>query len=181
MGAWEETMFAIFDDLEQQAEGLALAQRDASVAELTVAEYAQISMAARVHASLGREVRVRLIGGLVIAGRLARAGEDWMMVVDAGSENIIDRRAVVAMSGLSARAASEETWGVVDRLSLRTLLRRLAAGACDCAVQFIDGQSIEGRVGRVGRDFLELHVGDGRDRTRQVVPLTCVAVLRERG
>ena len=177
---WEETMFAMFDDLEQQAEGLALAERDAAVAELTIAEYAQISLASRLHASLGREVRVRLSGGLVITGRLARVGEDWMMVVEGSAESIIDRRAVVAVSGLSARAASEETWGVVDRLTLRALLRRLAAGASICAVQFVDGQSLEGRVGRVGRDFLELHVGDGRDRTRQVVPLASVAVLRGR-
>ena len=33
-------MFDLFDDLEQQAEGLALTERDAAVAELGRAEYA---------------------------------------------------------------------------------------------------------------------------------------------
>lgn len=178
---WEETMFAMFDDLEQQAEGLALVERDAEIAELTVAEYAQLSLASRLHASLDREVRVRLVGGQVIAGRLARVGDDWVMVVEGGTENVIRRGAVISFAGLSSRADSEETWGVLDRLTLRALLRRLAVTASTCAVQFLDGQSVEGRVGRVGRDFLELRVGDGGDRTRQVVPLGSVAVLRGRG
>lgn len=178
---WEETMFAMFDDLEQQAEGLALADRAAEVAELAVAEYAQLSLASRLHASLERQVRVRLVGGMVVGGRLVRVGEDWLMVADDTMEHVIRREAVLALSGLSARAVKEETWGVVDRLSLRALLRRLAASASTCAVQFLDGQSLEGRVGRVGRDFLELQVGEGHDRVRQVLPLASVAVLRGRG
>ena len=54
---WEETMFAMFDDLEQQAEGLHLTGRDADVAELTMAEYSRISLGARLHASLGLELQ----------------------------------------------------------------------------------------------------------------------------
>ncbi len=178
---WEETMFAMFDDLEQQAEGLALAERQAEVAELTIAEYAQVSLASRLHASLGRELRVRLVGGVVLAGRLARVGEDWMMVVEGTTEHVVRNAAVVALSGLSPRAASEQTWRAIDRLSLRALLRRLAVGASTCAVQFLDAAVLEGRVGRVGRDFFEIYVGEGRDRVTQVVPLRTVAVLRGRG
>ena len=60
---WEESMFAVFDDLEQQAEGLHLTERDADVADLSLAEYSRISLGARLHASLGLELRVRLVGG----------------------------------------------------------------------------------------------------------------------
>ena len=67
-------MFAVFDDLEQQAAGLHLVERDAEVADLTVAEYSRISLGARLHASLGLELRVRLLGGHQLSGRLARVG-----------------------------------------------------------------------------------------------------------
>ena len=39
--SWEESMFAVFDDLEQQAAGLHLAERDAEVADLSLAEYSR--------------------------------------------------------------------------------------------------------------------------------------------
>ena len=45
--SWHESMFAVFDDLEQQAEGLHLAERDAEVADLTLAEYTRVTLAAR--------------------------------------------------------------------------------------------------------------------------------------
>ena len=65
-------MFAVFDDLEQQAAGLHLVERDAEVADLTVAEYSRVSLGARLHASLGDELRLRLVGGHVVSGRLAQ-------------------------------------------------------------------------------------------------------------
>ena len=124
---WEESMFAVFDDLEQQAEGLQLAERDAEVADLTVAEYSRVSLAARLHASLGLDLRVRLVGGHVIAGRLARLGEAgccWSTGPPSGS---CAPRASLSVAGLSARADNEDTWPVIDRLTLRAVLRQIAS------------------------------------------------------
>jgi hypothetical protein len=177
---WEESMFAVFDDLEQQAEGLHLAERDAEVADLTVAEYSRISLAARLHASLGLDVRVRLIGGHVIAGRLSRMGDGWVLLVDRSAEWIVRCEGVLSVAGLSTRADNEDTWPVIDRLTLRAVLRRIATSGEGCQVLFVDDQQVEGRVGRVGRDFFELVVGEGADRVGQVVPLTSVAALQER-
>ena len=76
---WEERLLALFDDLEQQAEGLALSARDAEVAELGRAEYAQVDLASRLHGSVGRRV------GLVVEGLgrldavLARVGAEWCL------------------------------------------------------------------------------------------------------
>ncbi len=56
--SWEASMVALFEDLEQQAAGLRLAERDAEVAELTLAEYSRISLGARLHASLGHDLRL---------------------------------------------------------------------------------------------------------------------------
>jgi hypothetical protein len=179
--SWEHSVFAMFDDLEQQAEGLALAERDLEVADMSQAEYAQITFGARLHASVGRQVRVRLLGGRVVPGRLCRLGEDWLMLVDGGQEWIVRTAAVLSVGGLSLRAQSEQTWSVVDRLSLRAVCRRLSADAAQCAAHFGDDSTVEGRVARVGKDFVELHVGEGSERAVHVVPFANLAALQGRG
>src|SRR6478609_5267931 len=118
---WEESMFAVFEDLEQQAEGLQLIERDAEVADLTVAEYSRVSLASRLHASLGADLRVRLLGGRVVGGRLARLGEDWFLLVDGSGEWVVRHQGVATVDGLSGKAHSEDTWSVVDRLTLRAV------------------------------------------------------------
>ena len=162
--SWEESMFAVFDDLEQQAEGLHLVERDAEVADLTVAEYSRVSLAARLHASLGRRpagAAARRSPGRRPAGPArARTGCCSSTARRSGS---CATRGGRPSSGLSTQADSEDTWSVVDRLTLRAVLRRLAAAGEACLVHFCDDQQVEGRVGRVGRDFFELHVGEGAD------------------
>ena len=61
--SWEESMFAVFDDLEQQAQGLHLVERDAEVADLTARRVLPGQPRLTLHASLGDELRVRLLGG----------------------------------------------------------------------------------------------------------------------
>lgn len=177
---WEESMFAVFDDLEQQAAGLHLSERDAEVADLTLAEYSRIRLASRLHASLDRELRVRLIGGHQVQGRLARLGEDWLLLVGPSSEWIVRHQGVVAFDGLSARAEAEETWSVLDRLSLRAVLRALAGTNEPCLVHCVDDHRVEGRIGRVGHDFFELVAGEAQERTVQVLPVASVSALRGR-
>ena len=171
-------MSAVFDDLEQQAEGLHLMERDAEVADLTLAEYATVTLASRLHASIGHGLRIRLRGGRVLNGRLARLGTDWLLLDDGVSEWVVPHQGLVGVGGLSTKADSEETWSVVDRLSLRAVLRGLATGADRCQVHLCDDQTVEGRVGRVGRDFFELQVGDGGDGAVQAVPLAAVSALQ---
>ena len=173
-------MFGVFDDLEQQAEGLHLVERDAEVASLSVAEYSRITVGARLHASLGRDLRVRLVGGRSVSGRLSRVGEDWMLLVGGCSQWIVRYDGTALLTGLSDRADSEETWSVMDRLTLRAVLRRLSGVSEPCVVHFVDEHQVEGRVARIGRDFFELYVGEGPDRTVQVVPVSSVAALQGR-
>ena len=177
---WEDSMFAVFDDLEQQAQGLHLVERDAEVADLAVAEYAGVSLASRLHASLGQDLRVRLLGGRVVGGRLARLGADWFLLVDGSSEWVVRHDGLVTLSGLSPRAHSEDTWSVVDRLTLRAVLRRLASTNEPCVVHFCDDQQLDGRIGRVGQDFFELSVGEPSNSHVRAVPNAAVAALQGR-
>lgn len=179
---WEDALFKLFEDLEQQAAGLHLAERDAEVAELSVAEYAQVTLASRVHASVGQQVRVQLLGGRRATGRLARAGQDWMLLVGGQHEAVVRTAAVRTLNGLSPRADPEQAWSVVDRLSLRALLRRLADQGGLLRIDLVDGGHLEGRLGRVGHDFLELRMGEpGSGATARevgVLPFEAVAVLQ---
>ncbi len=87
---------------------------------------------------------------------------------------------IATVSGLAHRADHEETWSVMDRLTLRTVLRGLSGVQEHCLVRFVDGNQVEGRVGRVGSDFFELHVGEGQDASVQVVPVAPVAAFQGR-
>ena len=63
---WEERLLAVFDDLEQQAEGLALEARDAEVAELGRAEYAAVDVAARLHGAVASRLRASEVAARTI-------------------------------------------------------------------------------------------------------------------
>jgi hypothetical protein len=177
--SWEASMFALFEDLEQQAAGLQLVERDLEVADLTMAEYSRITLAERLHASLDHDLRVRLVGGRQISGRLARVGADWLLLVDGTAEWIVRTGGVVSIAGLSPRSDNEETWSVIDRLSLQALLRRLSADSAACAVHLVDDQQLQGSIGRVGKDFVEVHAGEGAGRRLQVVQVETVTALQE--
>lgn len=171
-------MAGVFDDLEQQAQGLHLLERDAEVAELTTAEYAEVPLAGRLHASVGRDLRVHLRGGELVSGRLARVGGDWFLLVDSAAEWIVCRSGVTLVAGLSDRTVREAAWSAVDRLSVRAVLRRLAEGSGRCTVHLVDGRRTDGRVGRVGADFFELHAGEGWGERVLAVETSAVAALR---
>src|SRR5688500_17783971 len=59
---WEEQLFAYLDDLEQQAEGVFGIERDLEVAERAAAEYAAVTAASRLMASVDRQVTVQVRG-----------------------------------------------------------------------------------------------------------------------
>src|SRR4051812_50200772 len=77
---WRDRLGDVLDDLEQQAEGLALAARDAEVAEQSRAEYARVDLAARLHGSLGRQLRLGVAGVAALEGILSGVGAGWLLV-----------------------------------------------------------------------------------------------------
>ena len=169
-------MLALFDDLEQQAEGLQLAERDAQVAELGQGEYAELPWAARLHGSTGRPVRVRLLGGRVLEGDLQRVGADFFVLAGPRVDWVVCGDAVAAVAGLADRAVDERARSVLARLTVRSMLRRLAESHAECLVLLRDDTQLAGRLGRVGRDFVELRAGGERV---DVVPLGALAAVQE--
>lgn len=177
---WERALLGLFDDLEQQAEGLALAARDADVAELARAEYAEIDLASRLHASTGQEVELQLLGAGPVRGRLARVGEGWCLVAPPGSagrpgvETVVALPALVGARGLAGGARPESLRGVVARLRIGSVLRRLAEDGARVAVVRTDGERRQGALARVGADFVEI-ADEGR---LELVPFAVLAAVR---
>jgi hypothetical protein len=173
---WERRLFDLFEDLEQQADGLSRAGRDAEVAELAVAGYAEVDLAARVHASVGSEVELWLAGGEIVRGRLARAGADWCLLhaPAPAREHLVRIAALAVARGLSSRAVPEPARRVTARLGWGSVLRSVAEERRAVHVLGVDGRQRHGVVQRVGADFFEL----AGENDSWVLPFGAVAALR---
>ncbi len=175
----DDSLFAVFDDLEQQAAGLHLAERDAEVGELALGEYAQVSLLARLHGAGSSTLRLRLCTGEFLRGRIRRVGADWLQVDDEhGASWLVPVAAVLTAAGLGERAVSEEALPITARLSMRSALRTLAAARRECVVELLSGDRVEGTLARVGQDFVEVRGLDGGGV--EVVPLRALVTVRER-
>ena len=173
---WEEELFALFDDLEGQAEALYDAERQAELADRSRAEYQQVTLAARLMASVGAPIGLDVLGIGLIDGTLDRVAAGWCLLSGAGQDWIVRLDAVAAVHGASERAVPEVAWSPLTRLGLGGALRRIADAGDRCVVHLVDGRRHDGHVRRVGADFAELVVGE--DRLVLVVFAVVAAVQR---
>jgi hypothetical protein len=160
--AWEDELFALLDDLEQQAEALYDAERDAELADRSRAEYQQVTLASRLMASVGFEVRLEVAGVGQVAGVLDRVATGWCLVSGGPQDWVVRLDAVTAVHGTSERSVPEIAWSPVSRLGLGSALRRVADAGERCVLHLLDGRSHEAVLRRVGADFVEATVGEGR-------------------
>lgn len=173
---WEDRLLALFDDLEQQAEGLALAERDAEVAERGRAEYAQVDLAGRLQASVGTRLVLGVAGVGSLEGSLRRVGRDWCLVEAGSQEWLVRLSALSNVRGLSVRAVPEPARPVASRLGLGSALRRVAEDRREVVLHRADGTPMRGGVLRVGADFVELAGSAGA--TVDVVAFEHLAAVR---
>ena len=177
----ERSILALLDDLEQQAQGAALLERDLEVADRSRSEFARVGLASRVHALDGRWVRLRLLGGLRLDGAVLRTGVDWLLLGEqSGREWVVRSEALAAVHGAPTRSVSDQALGVVRRLSLGSVLRGLAEADGACLLHLVDGARLEGRLGRIGADFVEARLlpalGEGHD----LLPFSALAAVQQR-
>ncbi len=177
--SWERALFALFDDLEQQAEGLALVARDAEVAEHGRAEYSSVDLESRVHGSVGSVVACHLQGGHQVRGVLTRAGAGWLLADDESGAWVVNLGCLTRITGLGSRAVAPEARGIVARLGLGSVLRRLAESRVPVQLALADGSQARGRVGRIGADFVEV-LDETVDGASCLVPWSAIAAVRGR-
>jgi hypothetical protein len=175
--AWEDELFALFDDLEQQAAAAYDAERAVDLADRSRAEYASVTLASRLMASVAGPVVAEVLGVGAVSGTLRRVGEGWLLVGGPGQDWVLPLAAVAAVRGASDRSVPELAWSPVTRLGLGSALRRVADAGDRCVVHLVDGGRHEGEVRRVGRDFVELAVAGGRV---VLVSFTALAAVQRR-
>ncbi len=178
---WDDRLGDLFDDLEQQADGLALSQRDAEVAELARAEYAQVDLASRLHGSVGRRLLLDVEGFGILEGDVSRVGDGWLLLHSGAQESVVRLAAAGSLRGLAERGVPEQARPVTARLGLASALRRVAEAQVETVLHRVDATTTRGRLLRVGVDFLDLRTetdGAGTAGSTQTVPFAALAVLR---
>ncbi|RYP88417.1 hypothetical protein EKO23_03580 [Nocardioides guangzhouensis] len=177
---WEEQLFALFDDLEQQAEAAFAAEREGEVAEQARSAYAEVALAARLMAAVGAPVSLTVEGVGALEGTLQRVAAGWCLLDVAGQGWIVRLPAVQVVRGLPARSVAEAAWPVTARLGLGSALRRVAEARDPCRLLLRDGTTYDARLGRVGADFVEAHLGETPPGTRTgpvLVAFTALAAV----
>lgn len=152
----DDRLEELFEDLEQQAAGLHLVERDAELADRGPAEYAAVDLAGRLHASVGGRLLARVAGVGPLHGTLRRVGAGWFLLASPGCDWAVSTAAVEQLHGLSAQTVSEPLRGVAARLTLGSLLRGLAGSGRSVVVHHVSGERAAVRVVRVGADFVEV-------------------------
>jgi len=142
----------VFDDLEQRLLGLSLEERAAAVAEVGTAAYADVTIAGRLHASVGGAVAVTCLGGHRVSGVVERVGVDCMVIVEGAYRWAVRSMTVTGLEGLSTRSIPDAARPVTARLSFGSVVRGLG----EVVVVRVDGSRTAGRVERVGADFVEV-------------------------
>ena len=179
---WDERLLDLFDDLEQQAEGLALAERDALVAEQSRAEYAGVDLAARLHGSTGARVQVDVTGLGSLDGTVLRTGDGWCLLAVGGREWIVVIAAATALRGLAEGGVGERARPLTGRLGLGSALRGVAESGGEAVLHLRDGAVTRGALGRVGADFVEVRPGSDPGRAAGaavVLPFAAIAALSD--
>lgn len=173
----------LFADLEREWEALAVAGRQAEIAERTRAELARVTLLDRMRGSEGLAVRATTRGGRDVEGVLVRVGADFALMDAPRTEVLVPIDALASMTGLGDRVTA--AYGpVTSTLGLRSALRGIAADRSVVTVSGAGGEHT-GTVQRVGADFLEIaeHPADEvprRDSVHRarVVPFAAVDLLR---
>lgn len=175
---WENDLFALFDDLESQAAGLYAAERGAEIADRSRAEYQSVSLASRLMASVGTEVRLGIVGAGPVTGVIDRVADGWLLLSAGEHDWVVSLAAVATVEGASVRSVPEVAWSPLTRLGLGSALRRIAEAGERCLLHLRDGGRYEGTLRRVGDDFCEVVTGE--ERRLVLVAFDAVAAAQSR-
>ena len=174
---WEEQLFSLLDDLEQQAEALYDAERDHDLADRSRSEYAQVTLASRLMASLDTELGLEVAGVGRISGTLQRVGTGWCLLHAPRQDWIVRGEAILAVHAASPRSIPEVAWSPVTRLGLGSALRRVADASERCLLHLVDGSRHDLVLTRVGQDFVE---GAAAGGDLVLVPFAALAAAQRR-
>lgn len=151
---WE----ALFADLAARADALERAERDQEIAERYRIESGSVTLRARLSASAGRRIHVRLSSGSLATGVVADVGPDWVLVRDERNrETVLATAAVVSVHGLDRSSdADARPNAVADKLSIRSVLRAISRERSVVRIELRGGADLTGQIDRVASDHVDL-------------------------
>lgn len=171
----------LFDDLEARFEAEEQLAADGELADLTRAELAGVTLLARLEAQVGAQLGWWIgpatsgsgngpVTGLASGSATGSAsgeesrfdavllelGSDWVLLRQGRRELLVPLRAVTGITGL-ARAATADVSPVLRKLSMGSVLRRLARDRVEVSVRLAGAASaVTGTIDRVAGDHLDL-------------------------
>lgn len=171
-------------DLEAALDSAARAALAAEVADRTRRELGAVDLAARLRAARGTLLGLRVRGLGVVNGWLVAQGPDWVEVRQAPDASptsgdrphaglLVSAAAIVTVTGLPS-GARPASGGVQGRLDLRYRLRGLARDRAWVRLTLVDGTTVRGVAGGVGRDWWEL-AAEPHGSQLQTVALSALA------
>ena len=113
-----------------------------------------------------------------VTGSLERVATGWCLVSGNAQDWVVRLDAVTGVRGASDRSVPEVAWSPVARLGLGSALRRIADAGERCVLHLLDATSYDAVLRRVGADFVEATIGDGR---AVLVPFANLAAVQSRG
>lgn len=178
--SWEEELFAVFDDLEGQAEALYDAERGADLADRSRAEYREVTLASRLMASLDRPLTVTIRGLGTVPGTLERVAAGWCLLRGTAQDWLVPLAGIESVTGTSERAVPEVAWSHVAKLGLGSALRGLVDTGSPCVLHLVDGSRLDGLLHRVGEDFVEALIGEPNGGRMVLVAFSGLAAVSSR-
>lgn len=170
----------LFDDLEAQAEALAVAERAGEIEDRARSEFGRVTVADRLRMSAGSDVRISCRGGLAVQGTVARVQQEWLLLEQPHArEVLVSTEQVLSVTGLGRLSAPPESQSPLDlRLGLRLVLRQIARDRSNVRIHLVEG-ALDGTIDRVGADFLDVAVHlPGEPRRRSAVLEVCLVPLK---
>ena len=176
----------LFDDLQAQMDAEGQRELDLEVSDRTRRERAQVGLHERLIAHRGLGVELRLAAGVLVSGKVADAGSDWLLVHDhLDRASLVPFAAIVSINGLGIRAAAGSGVASAKRFGMGYALRGLSRDRTVVSLTDIGGAVTTGTVDAVGADALDLseHPGDVARRAenivaRRVIPFAAIVVVR---
>ena len=158
----------LFADLEGQAADLELEERDALVNELRDGEWAETSW----RDLAGGHVVLEVDGLGRVEGEARLVNETVVHLASERVEHVVAASAVLEVVASERRASAPTT--VTSRLGWGHVLRAARDDGDRARLTRTDGVSVDGTVDVVGRDFVTVTSGTGRDRR---IPFAAIAAL----
>lgn len=169
----------LLEDLEQQADALERSERQAEVADRVRAEYRTVTLAERLHATVGSRLRLTVSGVGPLTGVVRRSAADWSLLEDdLGGEWLVTHRAITTLEGAADTAVAQDAWSVLARLGWGAALRGLAEDEGRCVLHLADGARARTRLLRVGADFVEHLPEDAPPARVALVPFGALAAVQ---